>query len=232
MGVGTLTSLQVSVIIPTLNEEASLGEVLSAIPDRVVSEVLVVDGGSKDNTVGVARAGGAKVIIEPRPGYGHACESGVIRAQGDLLVFLDADGANDPGEIPELINPIMTGKADLVLGSRLAGRIYPGSMPWHQRFGNWFASWLIHQLYGLPLTDLGPFRAVSRTKLSTLNIRDKTFGWPTEMLVRAIRQGWRIIEIPVSFHPRIGGASKISGTLRGTALATFHILSTILRYAR
>jgi len=224
--------MRTNVIIPALNEAESLRHVLSKIPNNAVSEVILVDGGSTDDTVRIAQAGGARVVIEKQRGYGLACTTGVNHADGDILVFMDGDGADNPSQIPALINPILTGQADMVLGSRLAGYITPGAMPWHQQVGNWLSAKLIHILYELPITDLGPFRAVSREKLLTLDLQDMTYGWPTEMIVKAARQEWRILEIPVNYRPRIGGKSKISGTIRGTVLATFHILSTIIHYSR
>lgn len=224
--------MHTSVIIPAINEGESLGQVLALIDRSLVDEIILVDGGSTDNTVAVAEASSAKVIIEPRPGYGRACATGVANAAGDILVFMDADGADDPHQILNLIGPILSGEGNLVLGSRIAGNIATGAMPWHQRFGNWLSARLIQVLYGLPITDLSPFRAVLYSKLLELDMMEMTYGWPTEMITKAARNGWKIVEIPVNYYPRLAGKSKISGTLKGTILATYFILSTILKYAR
>ena len=173
--------MSVTAIIPALNEEESIGQVLAAIPAGVVDEILVVDGGSSDGTVAIAQAEGARVIHEPRRGYGRACATGVAAARGDIVLFLDADGADDPTQIPDLLAPMLGGRAGMVLGSRLAGEIAPGcllsagAMPWHQRFGNQLAAWLIRRLYGLPLTDLSPFRAVDRELLLGLEMEEMSY---------------------------------------------------------
>ena len=219
-------------IIPALNEEGSIGQVLEEIPAGATSEVIVVDGGSGDSTVAIAQAHGARVMVEPRRGYGRACASGLLSAEGQVVLFLDADGADDPRQIPELAAPVLGGQVDMMLGSRLAGELAAGAMPWHQQIGNRLAARLIRHLYGLPLTDLSPFRAVHRQSLLALGMQDMTYGWPTEMIVKAIRRGWRVAEMPVQYRPRTAGRSKISGTVRGSVRATFHILRTILRYAR
>lgn len=224
-------AIDTTVIIPALNEEESLARFLAAFPRQHTVEIIVVDNGSSDGTAQAAQSQGARVVFEARRGYGYACAAGVDAARGGVVVFMDADGANDPGDLPRLAAPVAEGRADLVLGSRLEGEIAPGAMPWHQRFGNWLSARLIARLYGLPITDLGPFRAVRREKLLELALTDMTFGWPTEMLAVAARRGWRIQEVPVRHRPRLGGRSKISGTLRGTVLATYHILAAILRYA-
>jgi len=223
--------IHVSAIIPAINEQDSLGQVLAAIPARSVDEIILVDGGSADNTVLVAERAGAQVICEPRRGYGYACATGTAEASGEVLVFLDADGADDPAQIPNLIAPVQAGKADMVLGSRLAGGITPGAMPWHQQFGNALSAALIRLLYGLPITDLSPFRAVRRDKLLELDLQELTYGWPTEMITKAARHGWHILEIPVNYRPRLAGESKISGTIHGSVRATYYILKTIFRNA-
>lgn len=229
---GQNSDMQISVIIPALDEAESLGRVLRDIPADFGAEILVVDGGSQDDTVAIAKAAGARVLHEPKRGYGMACAAGVAKASGESLIFMDADGADDPLFLPQLASPLQTGDSDLVLGSRLVGGVAQGAMPWHQYVGNWLSAKLIRGLYALPVTDLSPFRAVNRQKLHTLQMQEMTYGWPTEMIVKAARNGWRIREIPVVYRPRLGGKSKISGTLRGTILATYFILRTIFKYSR
>jgi glycosyltransferase involved in cell wall biosynthesis len=225
-------ALAVTAVLPAWNEADSIGAVLAAIPRELVGEVIVVDGGSQDGTAAIAAAAGARVLQEPRRGYGRACAAGAAAARGDVVVFLDADGADDPAQIPALLPPLTAGRADMVLGSRLAGELAAGAMPWHQRLGNWLVARLIRRLYGLPLTDLSPFRAVRRELLLELEMEDMTYGWPTEMIVKAARRDWRVEEVPVRYRRRLGGRSKISGTVRGTVLATIHILRTVVRYTR
>lgn len=221
-----------SLIIPTLNEAETITQVLSEVPTKWIEEVIVVDGGSTDSTATIAEGLGARIVYEARRGYGRACAKGSTAAIGEVIIFMDADGADDPQFIPHLLTPILNSEADMVLGSRLAGHIAEGAMLWHQRLGNRLSAGLINRLYAVHLTDLSPFRAVVRDKLLTLDLRDMTYGYPTEMIVKAIRQGWRMREVPVNYRMRAGGKSKISGTLRGTVGATYHILTTILRYAR
>jgi glycosyltransferase involved in cell wall biosynthesis len=224
--------MRISIVIPALNEAESIGRVLAEIPGSLEADVLVVDGGSTDGTVPIAQAAGAQVIQEPRRGYGQACASGVAAARGDVIIFMDADGADDPQYLANIAAPLQEGSADLVLGSRLRGSMEAGAMPWHQYAGNWLSAFLIGLLYGLKVTDLSPFRGVYRSKMGELQMQEMTYGWPTEMIVKAAREDWRIQEVPVVYRPRLGGKSKISGTVRGTVLATYFILRTILKYWR
>jgi glycosyltransferase involved in cell wall biosynthesis len=227
-----MTHKTVSIIIPVINEAESIGQVLESIPRQLVDEILVIDGGSSDATVFIAEEAGARVIHESRPGYSRACHTGLLAACGDIVVFLDGDGADDPAHLPELLQPILDSRADLVLGSRLAGPRDPGAMHWTKWFGNFFAAWLFRLLYRLPITDLSPFRAGLRSKILELDLQDMTYGLPTEMIALAARRGWKIVEIPVSYHVRYGGKSKITGTWRGSFLASTLILRLIFRCAR
>lgn len=223
---------KVSVIIPVLNEEESIAAVLGDIPADLDAEILVVDNGCTDRTIPIARARGARIVVAERRGYGAACYAGTLAASGDILVYLDGDYSDYPEEMTALIEPLVAGEADLVLGSRLArGDLPPEAMPPQQRFGNWLTARLMRWLYRLPVTDLSPFRAVPREVVLALDMQEMTFGWPTEMMVKAARAGYRIVEVPVRYRPRLGGKSKISGTLRGTLLAGYYILTTTFRYA-
>jgi glycosyltransferase involved in cell wall biosynthesis len=223
---------QVSVIIPALNEAGNIRHLVQEVLASIPATVLVVDNGSQDATASEALAAGARLVSEPRRGYGYACAAGVAAAQGaDVLVFMDGDYSFLPADLPRLLEPILADQADLVLGSRLQGGIAPGAMPPHQRWGNRLAAWLVKRLYGLQLTDLGPYRAIRRPWLLRLNMREMTYGGPTEMIVKAARGGARICEVPVSYQGRFAGRSKVSGTLRGTLLAAWFILGVTLRYA-
>ena len=227
--------MRLTVIIPALNEASNIhrlvGDIPSALPLVSSISVIVVDNGSTDETEAEARRAGAKVIREMRRGYGYACAAGVAAAvDTDIIVFMDGDGSFDPGEIEQIIHPITNEHADLVLGTR-AGSIEPGAMPPHQRFGNQLVSRLMGLLYSLKVTDLGPYRAIRRDILLSIEMREMTFGWPTEMMVKAARRDIRIVEVPVHYRKRWAGQSKVSGTLRGTLLATYYILGVTLRYA-
>ena len=224
--------MRVAAVIPTFNEERAIGPVIAALPRELLARIIVVDGGSGDATVAVAQAAGAEVIGEPRRGYGRACATGAAAASDtDVIVFLDGDFSDHPDEVPLLLAPIARGEADLVIGSRLRGRCERGALPPHQLFGNALAARLLWRLYGLRVTDLGPFRAIRTVVLRDLAMEQMTYGWPVEMMAKAARRGYRVVEVPVSYRRRLG-RSKISGTLRGSALAAFYIIGTALRYAR
>ena len=222
--------MRVSVIIPTRNEAQSIERVLADIPRDLVTEVIVVDSSSNDGTPEIAARMGARVIQEPRRGYGRACLTGLAAAESpDVVVFLDGDYSDRPSELPILLAPIVEGRADITLGSRLHERRSAGALPWHQVFGNRLAASLIRLLYGLDISDLGPFRAARADVLRTLALEEPTYGWAVEMILKGTLSGFRIVEVPVSYYPRIG-ESKISGTVKGTVGAAWFILSLIVRY--
>ena len=196
--------MRVSVVIPTYNEAGSIARVLDDIPAFLVNEVLVVDAGSTDGTREIASSRGARVVVEARRGYGRACLTGVAAAKDpDVIVFLDGDYSDRPRELGRLLDPIRERRADIVLGSRLAGGLAPGAMPWHAVFGNRLAAALIRWLYGISLTDLGPFRAARSEVLRALQLREMTYGWAVELVTRGAMRGYRVLEVPVSYHPRI-----------------------------
>lgn len=222
--------MRVSVIIPTHDEAQAIGRVLTDLPADLVAEVLVIDSNSTDGTPEIARMMGARVIPEPRRGYGRACLTGLANANSpDIVVFLDGDYSDRPSELPALLAPILQGRADITLGSRLGAKRIAGALPWHATFGNRLAATLITALYGIRISDLGPFRAGRADVLRALALEEPTYGWAVEMILKGAREGFRIVEVPVSYHPRIG-KSKISGTLKGTIGAAWFILSRIVRY--
>lgn len=222
--------MSVSLIIPVLNEADCIGMLLAELPPEAADEVLVVDNGSTDATAAIARRAGVRVVSEPRRGYGYACAAGAAAARGTVLVFMDGDGSFLPEQIAPLVGAVAAG-AELALGTRMQGGMAAGSMPPHQLYGNRLVARLVRSLYGVPLTDLGPFRAVRRSLLDRLDMRERTYGWPIEMIVKAARQGAMIVELPVDYRPRFAGHSKVGGTVRGTLLATYRILSVTLRYS-
>ncbi len=223
--------MRISVIIPALNEEDAIGAVVREVPWDLVSEIIVADNGSTDRTAEVARAAGARVIREPSRGYGAACSAGARAAEGaDVLIFLDGDRSDDPSEMPIVLQPILEDAADLVIGSRTAGLTEEGALTSHQRAGNRVVTWMLWLLYGLALTDIGPFRAMRADTLRDLGMEHKTYGWPVEMVVKAAKKGYRVVNVPVSCRKRIG-QSKVAGTMKGSLLAGYHLLSTTLRYA-
>jgi glycosyltransferase involved in cell wall biosynthesis len=196
-----------------------------------VSDVVVVDNGSTDGTAAVARAAGATVVREPRRGYGAACLAGLAHLRErppELVAFLDADASDDPAQLPEVLAPLLEGRADLVVGSRVRGVPAPGSLTLPQVLGNRLAVALLVLLFGVRFTDLGPFRAIRWAALERLGMRDRGYGWTVEMQARAARAGLRAVEVPVRYRRRIG-RSKISGTVRGVFGAGAKILLTIAR---
>jgi glycosyltransferase involved in cell wall biosynthesis len=222
--------VRVSVIIPTRNEGEAISHVLADLPAGLVSEVIVVDSNSTDGTPDIAARAGARVISESRRGYGRACLTGLANARDpDIVVFLDGDYSDRPSELPLLLAPILEDRADITLGSRLVAARTQGALPWHQVFGNRLAANLITFLYGVKISDLGPFRAARIDTLRALDLEQTTYGWAVEMILKGAKAGFRVVEIPVSYYPRIG-KSKISGTIRGTIGAGWFILSLIARY--
>ncbi|HEV2470865.1 MAG TPA: glycosyltransferase family 2 protein [Candidatus Sulfotelmatobacter sp.] len=222
--------MRVSVIIPTHNEAQAIERVLADLPRDLATEVIVVDSNSTDGTPDISARMGARVIPEPRRGYGRACLTGLAAASSpDIVVFLDGDYSDRPSELPILLAPIMEGRADIVLGSRLQKPRTEGALPWHQVFGNRLAASLIRLFYGLKISDLGPFRAGRADVLHALGLAEPTYGWAVEMILKGALAGYRLVEVPVSYYPRIG-KSKISGTLKGTLGAAWFILSLIVRY--
>ena len=222
--------MRVSVIIPTHNEAGAIERVLADLPADLTTEIIVVDSNSNDGTPEIAARMGARVIREPRRGYGRACLTGIGAANSpDIIVFLDGDYSDRPSELPMILAPIIGGRADITLGSRLHSQNSAGVLPWHQVFGNRLAAGLIRLLYGLNISDLGPFRGGRADVLRALALQETTYGWAVEMILKGALAGFRIVEVPVSYHQRIG-KSKISGTLKGTVGAGWFILSLIVRY--
>ncbi len=222
-----------ALIIPVLNEEAAIGPTLDALRGAALDQLIVVDNGSTDRTAEVARAHGAEVVAEPRRGYGSACLAGMaaLRPEITVVAFMDGDGSDDPADLPRLLDPILRGEAEMVLGSRVLGSLEAGALTPQQRFGNALATGLLRLFHGARYTDLGPFRAIRRDALERLRMRDTNYGWTVEMQIKAARHKLRVKEIPVSYRRRRAGQSKISGTIRGTFSAGMKIIWTILRYS-
>jgi glycosyltransferase involved in cell wall biosynthesis len=221
----------VVVIIPALDEEQSIADVVRLVPRVVASRVVVADGGSSDATATLAKAAGAEVIHAGR-GYGRACLAGVMAAENtDIVVFMDGDGADDPSAIARLVEPIRAGRFDFVIGSRARGVRAPGSIAWHQLAAGRLAGWGMRLLYGVRYTDMCAYRAIRRDALLELGMRELTYGWNIEMQMRAARAGLRILEIPVDYGRRSGGQSKVAGSLPGTVRAGARIVATFVRVA-
>jgi len=224
----------IDVISPVFNEAGSLPLVLADVPRPPARRIVVADNNSTDGSAEVARAHGALVVPAPRQGYGSACLAALAYLREndppDVVVFLDADYSDHPDELPLLVEPILEGRADVVIGSRVLGEREPGALLPQARMGNWIACTLIRLLYRHRYTDLGPFRAATWEALERVGMRDPDFGWTAELQVKALRHRLRVVEVPVSYRRRVG-VSKITGTIRGTIRAGYKILRTVLRYS-
>jgi glycosyltransferase involved in cell wall biosynthesis len=224
---------RVALVIPVINEGETIAGVVGAISRDLFDEIIVVDGGSRDDTVARARAAGARVLVEPGAGYGAACLAGA-RAAGDceVIAFIDGDGSDDPRDLVRVVAPILCGDRDFVIGSRTRGTREPGSMGAHQLLAGRLAGLAMRGLYGVRYTDMGPLRAIRRDALDKLGMREMTYGWNLEMQMRAARAKLRILELSVAHRRRAGGASKVAGSLRGTLRASWNLATTFLRVAR
>ena len=225
--------LYTSVIVAALNEEEAIGRVIHSIPRDIADEIVVVDNGSTARTTQVAHSAGARVILEPQRGYGRAYRAGLraISPHCQIVVFLDGDGSDCPEMMSRLVQPIVDGTHDFVIGSRTRGRRERGSMNWHQVFAGYMVGFFLRILYGVRSTDMGPFRAIRRDALDSLQLREETYGWPLEMQMKAARSRLRILEVPVDYRRRAGGESKIAGTMFGSIKAASRILFTLARIA-
>jgi glycosyltransferase involved in cell wall biosynthesis len=223
----------VSVVIPCLDEADAIADVIREVLDAGADEVVVVDNGSTDATAAVAARAGAVVVSEPRRGYGRACASGLdrVRADTDIVCFMDGDGSDVPSFLPAVVGPVADGSADFVMGSRLRGQREPGSMTPQQIVAGWLAGLLLRAVYGARFTDMSPFRALSIERIRGLGMTEMTYGWNLEMQMRVAAAGWRIREIPVDHRRRRGGTSKVSGNLRAGLAAAWKIATTFLRLA-
>ena len=222
--------MKISVVIPTLNEAKAIGEVVSAVPQGWVQDIIVVDNGSTDDTAKQAALAGARVIHEPRRGYGSACLAGAKAARNsDIIAFLDGDRSDDPRQLDAIAMPVLQDQADLVIGSRIGGTLERGAMPLHGQLGNRLIVFLLRLLYGIYITDIGSFRAIKTDDLFDLNMEQMTYGWPSEMVVKAARKGLRIQSVPINYRRRIG-VSKVTGTVKGTLMATYYMFLVPLKY--
>lgn len=225
---------KIVVIIPAINEEESIGKVINDLPKEIIAEVIVCNNGSTDRTAFVAENAGATVVEEKRPGYGWACLKGMeyvaaMQSLPDIIVFIDGDYSDYPNQLPQVVAPILKNDIDLVIGSRALGKKESGSMTIPQRFGNWLATRLMRTFYGVSYTDLGPFRAIKYSKLVQLKMQDKTYGWTIEMQLKAAKNKLTYTEVPVDYKKRIG-VSKVSGTVKGTILAGYKIITAVFKY--
>lgn len=229
-----MTTNTIAIVIPALNEEEALGHLLKEIPSDFARWVIVVDNGSLDATALVASQAGAIVVHEHVRGYGRACWSGfkaAVERGAEIVIFMDGDGSDDPTDLPHMLAPLLEGKADLVIGSRIGAQAEAGAVPPQARLGNWLVSRFISLFYGVRLHDVGSFRALRCSTLESLKMCEMTFGWPVEMLMKAARSRYRILELPIHYRRRRHGRSKVAGTLVGSVRAAYIMSRTTLRYA-
>jgi glycosyltransferase involved in cell wall biosynthesis len=222
--------MKIAVVIPAFNEAQAIGDVVRAVPAEGVDKIIVVDNASTDDTAKQAALAGARVIHEPRRGYGSACMAGATAAGGsDIIVFMDGDRSDDPRQLEAIAAPVLQDRADLVIGSRIGGTIEKGAMPLHGQLGNRLIVWLLHRLYGLRISDIGSFRAIRAEVLFDLKMEQMTYGWPVEMIVKAARKKLRVQSVPIVYRRRVG-RSKVTGTVKGTLMATYYLFVVPLRY--
>lgn len=231
---GSLRSRKVAIIIPALNEEGALPALLSEIPSESVEWVIVVDNGSTDATATVAQEAGAIVTTEPTRGYGRACLTGLQTAaklEAEIVVYMDGDGSDDPADLPMMLAPLFEGRADFVIGSRASEQAERNAITTQARLGNWLVSSIIRLLYGTRIHDIGSYRVIRTADLLALEMREMTYGWPVEMVVKAARVHYRVLELPIHYRRRSHGRSKVAGTLAGSIKAAYCMLSVTFRYA-
>lgn len=224
----------VAIVIPALNEEAALRQLLPEIPQDFARWIIVTDNGSTDATAVVAREAGAIVASEPKRGYGRNCLKGFQTAcalGAEIVIFMDGDGSDDPADLPSMLAPLTSGHADMVIGSRVSKRSERGAIPPQARLGNWLVSRLLRFIYGVRLSDIGSFRVIRCSSLERLRMQEMTFGWPVEMLVKAAKAHYRIVELPIHYRRRSHGRSKVAGTISGSVKAAYFMLRTTVRYA-
>jgi glycosyltransferase involved in cell wall biosynthesis len=232
-GLSFMVSEKVAIVIPALNEEAAIHHLLAELPQDFAQWVIVVDNGSTDATATVAQRSGALVASEPIRGYGRACLKGFKTAcslGAEIVIFMDGDGSDNPNDLPMMLRPISEGRADFVIGSRVSELAERGAVPPQARLGNWLVSRMIHLLYGMHLHDIGSFRVVRCSLLKSIEMCEMTYGWPVEMLVKAARAHYRIVEVPIHYRHRSHGRSKVAGTITGSVKAAFYMLSITVRY--
>jgi glycosyltransferase involved in cell wall biosynthesis len=224
--------MRIAVVIPAFNEAQAIGDVVSAVPGGGLHDIIVVDNDSTDDTARQAAMAGARVVHEPRRGYGSACFAGAKAArESDIIVFLDGDRSDDPQQLHVVASPVVQDRADLVIGSRIGGVIEQGAMPLHAQLGNRFIALLLQRMYGLRISDIGSFRAIKTDALFDLRMEQMTYGWPVEMVVKAAKKKLRVQSVPITYRRRVG-RSKVTGTIKGTMMAAYYMFLVPLRYLR